>query len=181
VQEKEWGYCVPSVVLVVPVLLFGSTPAFSQRSEWEGKPVRSLFYVPARQPLAPEDLVRLQELKVGSAYSSKDVADTIDRLFATGAYADIQVDVEQQPAGLAVRFLTKSAPFMGHVAVIGKVSDPPSRTSIADAAHFQLGTPFEEEALTAAEKNIRQLFTSNGHYEAEVTVEKNIDPETALV
>ena len=180
-EEKELQYCFPSFVLVVAVLLFGSTPAFSQRGEWEGQPVRSLVYVPAQQPLAPEDLARLQELKVGSAYSSKDVADTIDRLFATGAYADIQVDVAQQPAGLAVRFLTKSAPFMGHVAVKGKVSDPPSRTSIADAAHFQLGTPFEEEALAAAEKNVRQLFTSNGLYEADVTVDKNVDPETALV
>jgi outer membrane protein insertion porin family len=180
-EDKEVRYCFASSVLVVAVLLLSAICAFSQRGELEGKPVRSLVYVPARQPLAAEDLVRLQELKVGSAYSSKDVADTIDRLFATGAYADIQVDVEQQPTGLAVRFLTKSAPFMGHVAVTGKLSEPPTRTSIADAAHFRVGAPFEEEALGAAEKNIRQLFTSNGLYEADVTVEKSIDPETALV
>src|SRR5580693_5223577 len=96
-RKKELRYRFPSFVLVVAALLFGSIPAFSQRSEWDGKPVRSLVYVPAHQPLAAEDLVRLQELRVGSAYSSKDAADTIDRLFATGAYAEIQVDVEQEP------------------------------------------------------------------------------------
>ena len=115
--------------MVLVGLILG-VPAFSHRIDLDGKPILKIVYVPARQPLGSEDLSRLQHLSAGSAYSAKDVADTIDRLFATGAYSDIQVDVEQQPSGLAVKFLTKSAPFVGHVAVAGKVSDPPSRTSI---------------------------------------------------
>ena len=88
---------------MVSILLLVA-PAFAQNSEprigaLEGKSVREVVYVPAQQPLAAEDLAALQRLRAGSPYSSKDVAETIDRLFATGAYADIQVDVDQQPGG----------------------------------------------------------------------------------
>jgi outer membrane protein insertion porin family len=174
------------VPLVVSILLFSARPGLSQSSEpqpgeLEGRSVREVVYVPSRQPLVAEDLSALQRLRAGSPYSSKDVAETIDRLFATGAYADIQVDVDPQPDGLTVKFLTKSAPFVGHVGVSGEVSDPPSRSSIASAAHFRVGTPFDEGALDAAEKNIRALFTSNGLYGADVSLEKTFDSETALV
>jgi len=156
-------------------------PAFPQRCDLDGKPILKIEYVPARQPLASEDLTRLQRLIADSAYSAKDVADTIDRLFATGAYSDIQVDVDQQPSGLTVKFLTKSASFVGHVGVAGKVSDPPSRNTLVSAAQFRVGAPFEEEALQTAEKNIRQLFIGNGLYDADVSLEKNSDPNTDLV
>jgi outer membrane protein insertion porin family len=173
------------VPLVVPILLL-LTHAFAQTSEpqissLEGKSVREVVYVPARQPLSAEDLDALQQLKAGSSYSSKDVAETIDHLFATGAYADIQVDVDSQPNGLTVKFLTKSAPFVGHVGVSGDVSDPPSRSSIASAAHFKVGTPFDEAALDDAEKNIRALFISNGLYGANVSLDRTFDANTALV
>ncbi len=174
---------VPSLV---SILIFYTLPGLAQStgpqlSEFEGKSVREVIYVPAQQPLLAEDLAALQRLKAGSPYSSKDVAETIDRLFATGAYADIQVDVEQQSDGLTVKFLTKSAPFVGHVEVSGNVSDPPSRSAIASAAHFRVGTPFDETALDAAEKNIRALFTSNGLYGGDVSIDKTFDPQTALI
>jgi len=158
-----------------------SSPAFSLASDLEGKPVLSVQYVPPRQPLAAEDLKRLQEVTAGSAYSAKDVAETIDRLFATGVYSDIQVDVEAETTGLAVKFLTKSAPFVGHVRVTGKVSDPPSRSTLVSTAQFRVGTPFEEEALQTAEKNIRQLFIDNGLYDADVRLSHSIDSDTNLV
>lgn len=179
-QAKDLRFPFPAL-WVGWTLLFGWAPAVAQVSDLDGKPVLNVVYVPARQPLASEDLARLQQLSAGVPYAAKDVAQTIDGLFATGAYSDIQVDVDQQPAGLIVRFLTKSAPFVGHVGVAGKISDPPSRSALASAAQLRVGTPFEEEALQAAEKNIRQLFISNGLHDADLTLEKSVDSETGLV
>ena len=93
------------VPLVVAILLFGALPGLAQSSDaqigdFEGKSIREIVYDPAQQPLTAEDLAALQRLRAGTPYSSKDVGETIDRMFATGAYADIQVDVEQQPGGL---------------------------------------------------------------------------------
>ena len=163
------------------ILIFVPLTALAQNTEFEGKTIRQVVYVPIQQPLLVEDLAALQQLKAGLLYSSKAVAESIDRLFATGAYADIQVDAEQQSDGLTVRFLTKSAPFVGHVEVSGDVSDPPSRSSIASTVRFRVGTPFDETALDAAEKNIRTLLTSNGLYSGDVSIDKTFDPQTALV
>ena len=81
----------------------------------------------------------------------------IDGLFATGVYSDIQVDVEPQAGGVVVKFITKSAPFVGHVEVTGRVSVPPSRGTLAGAMQLRLGTPFEEEALEAAGETVFQV------------------------
>ena len=59
--------------------------AAGQVSNFDGKTVLRVAYAPVRQPLASEDLRRLQQLTEGSPYSAKDVAQTIDRLFASGA------------------------------------------------------------------------------------------------
>jgi outer membrane protein insertion porin family len=171
----------PRPFAVLVSLLFAIVPAFSQVGDLEGRQISSVVYVPAKQPLASQDLSRLQHVTAGSPYSARDVAETIDRLFATGAYSDIQVDVDPQPTGLVVKFLTKSTPFVGHIGVTGKVSTPPSRTNLVSAGEFTVGTPFEEEALLTAQKTIQQLFTGNGLYEAQVALEKNLDANTGLV
>lgn len=171
----------PRAFTVLASLLFAIVPASSQVSGLDGKPVVSVVYLPAKQPLAPQDLSRLQQVTAGSPYSARDVAESIDRLFATGAYSDIQVDVEQQPTGLVVKFLTKTTPFVGHVGVTGKVSSPPSRTNLVSAAEFTLGTPFAEADLQTAQKTIQKLFTGNGLYDAQVALEKNLNSNTGLV
>jgi len=169
----------PTIALLLALVLFPATIR-AQVSNLDGQRVANVAYDPPQQPIAAEDLKRLQQVTAGSPYSAKSVAETIDRLFATGAYADIQVDAERGPSGLAVTFRTKAAPFTGHVKVEGKILSPPSRVAIVSAAEFRLGAPFEEDALSSAEKNIQQLFTSNGLYDAQVHVEKSVEPGTEI-
>ena len=58
---------------------------------FEGKKIVSLRYDPPSQPLSSADLERVQQLAVGSPYSGAAVGETIDRMFQTGAYSDIQI------------------------------------------------------------------------------------------
>jgi len=152
-------------------------PAPGQTSQFEGKPIVDMSYDPPQQPLAPADLKRVQVLERGAAFKSSDVAEAIDRLFATGRYTDIQVDAEPAGSGVALRFLTKSARFFGHVEADGRISNPPNAALLVNAAQLELGTPFEPDLLAAAEKNIQHLFISNGLYEANVRLETIDDPD----
>src|SRR5205807_241620 len=142
-----------------------------QTSPFEGKTIRELRYEPSPQPLAAPDLERVQLLRVGAPLRSSEVAETIDRLFATGRYEDIQVDAESKDDGVVVRFLTKSPRFVGHVGTKGKIVNPPNGGQIVSAAQLELGSRFQPEALSAAETNIQQLFRSNGFYEAKTRLE----------
>jgi outer membrane protein assembly factor BamA len=109
------------------------------------------------------------------------VGETIERIFLTGAYADIRVDAERTANGVAVTYLTKPTLFVGHVEVKGKVASPPNRSSLMSIAGFSLGDVFDEAALPEADQRIKDLFIGNGFYGAQVKVEKALDPNSELI
>src|SRR5258706_15949858 len=117
-------------------------PMHAQPSGYEGKRILGISYEPAQQPLSPKDLQRVQLLRIGSPLARSDVAETIDRMFASGRYEDIQVGAENNDGGVMVRFITRGARFVGHVGAAGKISNPPNQGQIINAAQLELGTPF---------------------------------------
>lgn len=151
-------------------------PQSPEAQSFEGKTIVSVEYNPPAQPLDSRDLERVQLVHPGSPLRAADVADSIERMFATGRYADIQVDAEPRGAGVVVRFVTRDARFIGRVTTSGKIDNPPSAAQIVDAAQMNLGQPFRPELLEQARKNIQQLYSSNGLYEANVKLESLDDP-----
>jgi outer membrane protein assembly complex protein YaeT len=141
------------------------------QASFEGKTIVSVNYEPERQPLDPRDLQRVQLLHAGSALHAEDVASTIDRMFATGRYQDIQVDAEPSGTGVEIRFITKNAWFVGGTTVEGKISNPPNRGQVMNAVQLDLGTRFSADVLPGAQKNVEDLFRNNGLYEADVHLE----------
>ena len=127
-------------------------------ARFEGKTVVSIRYDPPAQPLSAADLDRVQQVTIGSAYSGAAIAETIDRMFKTGVYSDIQVDAEVSGSGVAIAYLTKFVPFVGHVEVKGKVETPPSKSTLMGIAGFSLGDVFDDAALSEADKKITELF-----------------------
>src|SRR5689334_16983215 len=93
-----WRY-----LLILPPLLLAQPP----QTNFEGKKILTIEYVPEKQPLDFKDLQSNQLLKVGEPLHYSEVAATIDHLFATGRYEDIQVEAEPKGDGVAVRFVTK--------------------------------------------------------------------------
>ncbi|HLW75340.1 MAG TPA: POTRA domain-containing protein, partial [Bryobacteraceae bacterium] len=164
-----------SVVALLPFHALG------QISPLDGKTIASVAYDPAKQALADEDLRRVQELTAGSKYSAKAVAESIDRMFATGVYADVQVEAAETAGGLAITFHTKAAPFVGHLAIRGKLSTPPNRGAVLGATQFHLGETYDPDTLAAAQHSIEKLFASNGLHQAKVRVTTTPDASTNLV
>jgi outer membrane protein insertion porin family len=169
--------------LWIPLISIQILPAQPTQAgdRFEGKKVISLRYDPPAQPLSSADLDRVQQLSVGFPYSAAAVGETIDRMFQTGEYSDIKVDAEPAETGVAVTFLTKTVPFVGHVMVKGKSKTPPNTSSIIGIAGFSLGDVFDEAALPKADKDVKDLFVRNGFYDANVHVEQELDPDSQLV
>jgi outer membrane protein assembly complex protein YaeT len=147
-----------------------------EANAFAGKTVTSIRYEPAVQPLDVRDLRRMQLVQVGRPFDSKQIAGTIDQLFSTGHYLDIQVDAEPDGAGVGLRFITRAQTYIGHVDVKGKIKDPPSRTVLISDAQLSLGTPFDEETLAAAKKNIEDELRQNGLFGAVVQASTKEDP-----
>jgi len=151
--------------------------AYSQDPQSEGKPIVAIEYEPAAQPLTARDLANSQPLKVGQPLRKEDISTAIDRLFATGRYEDIKVDVQPRGNGVVVRFITKTKLFIGHVGTHGKVSSPPNEGQVVNAAQLSLGQPFDPKDLDPAVKNIRNVFVRNGLYDATVTYRTEVAPQ----
>ena len=162
-------------------LLLLANRATVSAQNFYGKTVVSIEYEPAAQPLDPRDLANMQLVHVGEPLDSTQVAGTIDRMFASGLYTDIQVDAEARVNGVVLRFITKARRFIGHVGAEGDIKDPPNRAVIIAHSQLHLGTPFDEEALETARKNLEHELRQNGLYESSVGVATIEDPATHQV
>ncbi len=123
----------------------------------------------------------MQLVRPGEPLDRTQVAATLDRMFASGLYDDIQVDAEPSGNGVALRFITRARRFIGHVGAHGNIKDPPNRAVIISDAQLQLGAPFDEDTLATARKSIEQELHQNGLYEASVGVATIEDPDTHQV
>ena len=152
------------------VLLMAAMPAPSrgQSATYEGKRVVTIQFDPRQQPLEPAEINQLLPLHRDQPLHMTDVRAAIERLFATGRYADIQVDAQPYQDGVIVRFLTKNNWFIGHVRVTGDFSSPPSSSQLETAARLDLGQPYTDAKLTDAVAGERRLLESNGYFRGNI-------------
>ena len=180
-MEDSFQVSAGSWIIRSTLFLLVAAPSFAQVARYEGKQIARIEYQPSEQPLAAADLARFQTLSPNESFRASEVASVIDALFATGRYSDIQVDVRPEGDRIVVRFITQQTDFIGHVDVLGKIANPPSRAQLVSAARLDLGAPFRPELLDTAQKQIEQLFVANGLYEAKARLESSVDPHTQQV
>ena len=143
--------------------------------------MRSIRYQPAEQPIDQRDLQRALLIQPGQPLETNQLAATIDRLYRTGLYDDIQVDAQESAGGVALTFITTPRRFIGHVGARGDIKDPPSRAVIISNAQLYLGQPFDDDALVLAKKSLLQQLRDNGFYQATVGTATLDDPVTHQV
>ncbi|MBV9759262.1 MAG: BamA/TamA family outer membrane protein [Acidobacteriaceae bacterium] len=173
------SYLAGSSVFIISMLL--ASPGNLHAQDFSGKTVTSIKYEPAAQAVDARDLKAIQLVQTGEPLDMHAVAGTIDRLYASGLYDDIQVDAEPTGEGVSLTFITRARRFIGHVGAQGKISDPPSRGVILGDAQLTLGTQFDAEALETARKDIEEEMHQNGLYEAHVGVATIEDSATHQV
>ena len=175
---RVWLLCCFHLFLLAAV---AAAKEAASAQTFSGKIITSVQYEPPEQPLDKEDLNAMQLIRVGQPLDLNQVATTIDNLWGSGAYDNIEVDAEPSGEGVAIRFITTARWFVGHVGAEGNIDDPPSRSVIMADALLTLGTPFNEEELIEAKQRIERELRDNGLYEAQVGIATIRDPTTHQV
>jgi outer membrane protein assembly complex protein YaeT len=160
-----------------------AAPAVPQEipdDHFDGKPIADISFEPASQPYSLEHLHEIMPLKKGAIFHQRDLAPTIQALFATGRFADIAVDATDAGSGVALRFVTKRAYFVGRVDVSG-VKDPPNRGQLASATKLALGRPFLESDKTRAIDSLQSVLRRNGFYNASIVASEKYEDATEVV
>ena len=100
------------------VALGWRSTAGAASAQYEGQVIAAIQFDPEQQPLKLDQLLALIPLHTGEHMRGSGVRDAIQRLYATGEYADIAVDATLVAAGVNLKFMTKPAYFVGHVKVV---------------------------------------------------------------
>ncbi len=151
--------------------------ALASMAEYEGRIVKSI-----ELPGAPDSphLLEMVPLKTGQPLERNQVRESVRVLYATGQFADIQVEAVPSGDEVILTFRTSLNFFVGAIDVEGAPSRP-NRNQIVNASKFQLGELYAVENLDQALVNIRQLLQENGYFRARVTPETVSDLSTQQV
>lgn len=143
----------------------------------EGRPIVSVSFEPASQPLTQGELTTLLPFKVGDPLTRESVRAAIHALFATGRYEDVAIDAKELGPGVALTIKTEFAYFSGGVVIEGD-KEPPSPSQLSSATKLELGAPLTPEVLQQARDNLEERLRANGLYEAKVADIVERDPAT---
>jgi outer membrane protein insertion porin family len=147
--------------------LFCVLPSLAASGDYEGKQVTAILFDPARQPLSDAQLKAMLPIQVGQVLKEGDIPAALQRLYSTGEYLDIAVDAGSTDGGVALRFITRGAFFVGRVVVIG-ASEPPTTAQLETATRLQLGAPYVIDEVQQARRNIDDALRRNGFYHESV-------------
>lgn len=144
----------------------------AQENQYEGLRVTSVQLSPGEPYLHDNDLGKaLSPLAVGQPLRMTAVRETLDTLYGTGHFENIEVDAEKDGGGgVAIRFQVEPAAFVRNVVVEG-VPEPPSRGQLTNATALQLGQPYQPAQLRQSVERVLESLRANGFYLAKVIPE----------
>jgi len=161
----------------VPLVLMALAwiPLQAGPEQYDGKTIASIQFEPEKQPLTKDQILALIPLREGQPLRAADVRDAIQRLYATGDYAEIAVDATLGAGGVTLKLVTKPSFFIGHVTVKG-VPEPPNQGQLVVATQLQLGTEYSEADMQRAVDRLIAVVRRNGFHNASVKPNTSFDP-----
>ena len=149
-------------------------------SDFEGVRISDIRFSPRTQPLSLLEIEPLLTVKPGAPLDPAAVRESITALFATGRFANIEVEALAESDGVALIFRTEANRFVGDVEVTG-VPDPPRLNQLVNATELRLGQLLTRASIARAQQNIRRLLADNGFLTPVIEVSERPDPETHQV
>ncbi len=128
-------------------------------------------------------LPRMQGLIVqrpGEPLDRKKIRASIEALYGTGKFANLQAEAQQAPQG-EVTLVFRGTPnyFVGSVTAQGAPKRP-TDTQLTDATKLQLGEMFTEQKVVLAVSRIKAVLAENGFYQATVSYSESRQNDTQL-
>jgi outer membrane protein insertion porin family len=151
----------------------GSTMLVEAR-KYEGRRIAAVDFEPADQPLSRDEMLKALPVRIGDAFHEQALRQAIQDLYATGRFADLAVDASEAGEGVALRFLTERAYFVGRVVVLG-VKAPPNSGQLASATKLVLGRRYSETDKNEGMAALKTLLRQNGFYRASVAAMVKLD------
>ena len=116
-------------------------------------------------------------VKPGEPLNRDEVAASIQTLYQTGDYADLQAVVTPEAEGVRLDFVVRENLFINRVLIEG-LKPPPTDASAVAAMQLSLGQTYRTRDIEDAVGRLQETLRDEGLYQAKVTVEQQPHTET---
>jgi len=130
-----------------------------------------------------EWLLALLEQKVNEPLDKYKVRRSVQALYNTGRFSQIDVEGQRDAAGgIILIFAATGKFFFGSVKIEG-APGPPSENQLSNASKLALGEPFSPDAVRTAVEGMQHVLQDNGYYQAAIqpAYEWNADSQQVKV
>jgi len=177
---KFLGAVVLAAMMIASLMCFAQTTAVPTKSTqgeygpWLGRTVDHIEFTGAPN-LSPEKLLAIVPLKVGGKLNRAILHASLQNLYSTGRYDQIEVEISaaHTEEGVGVQFRLSPAYFIGTVRVVG-APRPPTASQLENTSKLDLGQTFTQKQVDAAIINMQQLLHDHGYFKSLITVEKKL-------
>ena len=171
---------LPAANFVLAQDLQASSELPSTFAEYQGRTVAQVQFSGVEGNYENQ-LRQVLAIKAGDTVERDKIRDSINALYATGRFADIQVEAQKTAEHQVVLvFVASPNYFVGEVNVDNAPTHP-SATQIINASKLQLGDLYTHEKLQLGLRRITTLLEENGYYHAQATGEEEFDRKTQQV
>ena len=116
--------------------------------------------------------------RAGQMYNPKTVNQDLKRLFELGYFDDVQIRLDDSPAGKRLVFVVKEKPRIQAIGVTG--SGDIDKDEILEVMSTKTGSILNLKVLADDLEKIRELYKKDGYYKTEVTYNlEQTDPRVA--
>lgn len=154
-------------VFVPPVIHAQETPT-SAIEKYQGALIREIQF----RGFEGDDqnkLIQKLPLKAGEPLDRPKLRASMQTLYGTGRFADIQAEVEPAGSnGVALVFVVTPNYFVGEINVDGAPGRP-SASQVVNASKLTLGESFTREKMDRAVKRVQNLLEENGYYRSTIS------------
>jgi len=165
----KWNGAAALLVFVAGAGVAGLRAAQPETNLY-GRPIASIAFDPAQQPIPPEQIRLSVPLQTGDVLNEVALGQAIERLYATGRYADISVSGEAAPGGIALTFHTRSKYFLSRISAEGSIA-PPTGEQLVSTTGLNLGESYDDDVLANAVKQMQALLRANGFFASKIRYE----------
>jgi outer membrane protein assembly factor BamA len=132
----------------------------------------------------PKVMHRLRELVVQEAKQPLDrakVRRSIQALYATGRFSDIQVEAQRAPDNqVSLVFLAKENLFLGPFTVSGAPKRP-TWNQLLNGTKLQMGELYTREKVERAIEGMKNVLADNGYYQPNIKVRETVQAENQQI
>ncbi len=162
-------------------LATSSSTGAGQSASYEGAVVQEVQFPNVHSEATQQRLRQLIPAQAGARLDREMIRQSIQRLHATGRFADIRAEAEKTSDGQVIlSFVTQPNLFVASVDAVG-LPNRPTQGQVIDAAKLQLGEVFSRDHLERALRNIQRLMEENGYNRSSVETAEQTDPDRQQV